>query len=242
MASIREMQIICRDMSAQIPQVDKLIVAANDIASQVEDAYKELEGNHKLPLLKDAVRSITIVMIDYRDSVLKDIVMASIVAAGDNSSKVAKSTEWGNKKPWQKAPGSVGTSSRMSTVAEDTGGVEQRFEDVTEPVTFADEATATEAPVKEAPKKRMKKVKRVKKQPDLEQEETVVGSQLSEAAISALKSISYFMSDSYSGASKELEEHVTNSINTGKARSRKTGGFLEKLLALLRDVAQTSSQ
>ena len=114
--------ILCRDMSAQIPQVGKLVQAANDIASEVDDAYKELEGNHKLSALKKAVESFVVAMIKYRDSVLKDIVVARIMAAEDNSSKVAKSTEWGGKKPWQKAPGSAGTSSRMSTVTEDVGG------------------------------------------------------------------------------------------------------------------------
>lgn len=214
--------IVCRDMSAQIPQVDKLLQSANDVASQVEDAYKELEGNHKLPAFKDAVNSFTMAMIEYRDSVLKDIVVASIVAAGDNSGKVAKSTEWGSKKPWQKGSGSVGTSSRMSTVTEDIGGVEQKFEDdAAEPIEFADEAGVEEAPAKEMPKKKIvKRVRKVKKQPGLEQAETTVGSQLSEAAVSTLKSVSYFISDRHSGASKGLEESVTSSIYTGKAADR----------------------
>lgn len=69
----------------------------------------ELEGNHRLPSIKDAVDSFTVVLIEYRDSVLKDLVMLSIAAAEYESFKVSKAIEWENKKLWQKVLASIGT-------------------------------------------------------------------------------------------------------------------------------------
>lgn len=86
-------------------------------------------GNHKLPSVKNAADSFVSAIIEYRDAVLKDLVTASIDSAGDNSFKVGMATQWGNKKPWHKAPQSVGTSSRMSAVTDDSDGVAQKFED-----------------------------------------------------------------------------------------------------------------
>ena len=64
----------------------------------MEDAYKKLEGNHKVPALKETVERFALVMIEYKDLVLRGIVMASIAAAGDHSGKEANSTEWGSNK------------------------------------------------------------------------------------------------------------------------------------------------
>jgi hypothetical protein len=217
--------ILSPTMSAQIPQVGKLIQAANDIASQIDDAYKEMEGNHKLPAVKDAIDSFVSALVEYRDSVLKDIVMSSMVAAGDNSGKVAKATEWGNKKPWQKAPTSTGANTRMSVVTEDAGGVAQKFEDdADEPVTFADESETEKVKVESAPKKKKKVLRKVvkSKKPsgtggvDTRTESTAVGSKLNDAGIAALRSISYFISDVYPGSSKSLESAVIESIKTLK--------------------------
>lgn len=94
--------------------------------------------------MKDAVETFVAALIEYRDAVLKDLVMSSIAATDDNSNRIGKATEWGNKKPWEKALTSTGTTTRMSVVTEDTGGVDQKFEDETdEPIMFADD-TETE--------------------------------------------------------------------------------------------------
>ena len=106
----------------------------------MEDACKKLEGSHEVPALKETVENLALVMINYMDLVMRDIVMASISAAGGHSGREANSREWGSKKLQEKAAGSTGTSSRMSTVTKDAEGVEQKFEDNTgETVTFPDE-------------------------------------------------------------------------------------------------------
>ena len=185
----------------------------------MEDAYKKLQENHEVPGLKETIASFDLAMMKYRDLVLEDIVMASIAATGDHSGKEAISAEWGGENIWQKATESTGTSSRMSTVAEDAESVEQKFEDDTgETVTFADEVGAEKAQIEKAPQKKVvKKVQRVNKRHEPKQGETAVGSQLDELAIFALKSVSYFIPDICAAMSKDPEESTVNSINTGTA-------------------------
>jgi len=234
---------ICKDMSAQVPQADRLIHAANSVALEMEDAYKELEGNHRLPSVKEAVNSFVAAIIEYRDAVLKDLVASSIASIGDNSGKVGKATEWGSKKPWKKTAASVGASSRMSVMPEDTGGVDQSFaDDDAQQVTFADE-TETEKPVPvKAPKKKKtikRVVKRAKKQPETADYNTEVGSKLSDLAMSALKSVSYYISDKYTGMSQSLQDAVINSISTETAASEDICLIVD---AAARDLASTGAE
>lgn len=234
---------IRKDMSAQVPQADRLIHAANNIALEMEDAYKELEGNHKLPSVKEAADSFIAAMVEYRDAVLKDLVASSIASIGDNSGKVGKATEWGSKKPWKKTAASVGASSRMSTMPEDTGGVDQSFaDDDAQQVTFADE-TETEKPVPvEAPKKKKmvkKVVRRVKKQPETMSYSTKVGSKLGDSVVSGLKSVSYYMSDKYASMSQSLQNAVVNSINTETATNEDVCLIVD---AAARDLADTGAE
>jgi hypothetical protein len=233
------------NMSAQIPQVNKLVLAANDIASQIDDAYKELEGNHKLPNVKDAVETFVVALIEYRDAVLKDLVMASIVAAGDNSNKVGKATEWGNKKPWQSAPPSTGTSTRMSVVTEDTDGIVQKFEDETgDPVAFADDTETEQTPKVELPKKKkkvMRKVTRTKKSHSTASKETTVGSELDSSGAAVLTSVSYFVSDKYPGSSKTLEASIMDSINANKAINEDVCLIIDTAAMDLRSTGSTVS-
>ena len=148
---------ISAGMSAQVPQVDRLIYTTNDVASEIEDAYKELEGNHKMPTVKEAVNSFTAALIEYRDAILIDLVASSIASAGDNSGKVRKTTEWGSKKPWKKSAPLVGESMKFSAVPEQEEGIEQKFEDES-----AEEAKL-EQPEPEAPKETKPKKKRTVK-------------------------------------------------------------------------------
>ena len=67
---------------------------------QIEEAYKQMEGNHRLPDVKDAVNTFVAALIEYRDAALKDLVASSIAAAGDNSNKAAKATGAG-KDVWR---------------------------------------------------------------------------------------------------------------------------------------------
>ena len=217
---------LCRDMSAQVHEVDKVIRAANNIASEFEDAYKELEGNHRLPNVKEAVNSFVMAMIEYRDSVLKDIVASSVASVADSPGKIGKATEWGSKRAWKKAATSVGASSKMSVVSDDTGGVPQVFADEdAEQVSFADDLTPvapSPAPIvpsgPEAPKKKMKKIVRRVKKPEVPaQSATEVMAKLDNQAISTLKAVSYYMSDSYAGMSMVLHGTVDDSISAGAA-------------------------
>lgn len=60
---------------------------------------------------------------------LRDVLAHAMAQGSDNSHKIGKSTEWGGKRAWVKSTPSVGTSSIMSVVSEDVGGVEQKFAD-----------------------------------------------------------------------------------------------------------------
>ena len=181
-----------------------------------EDAYKELENNHKLPGIKEAVDSFTEAIIEYNDTVLKDLVAASIASVGDNSGKIRKSTEWGSKKPWKKTAVSVGASSKMSAVSEDADGVVQAFvDDDAEQVNFADEVEIEKPGPMEVPKKKKtvkRVVRRVRKQPDTVSSDTAVDSKLDDSAMSALRPVAYYMSDRYAGMSKGLQDAVDRDV------------------------------
>ena len=54
---------------------------------------QELEPNHRLPSLTEAYNEFFGFPIEYRDSVIYDLVMSSVEASGDSSSRTGKSTE-----------------------------------------------------------------------------------------------------------------------------------------------------
>ena len=60
--------------------------------------FKELKGNYKMLILREAIDKLFKVIIKYRDSVLWDLVVNIILFSGDNLGKVSRNTKWGNKK------------------------------------------------------------------------------------------------------------------------------------------------
>ncbi len=107
-----------------------------------------------MPTLREARDEIVRALVEYRDSVLKDLVSNAISSSGENSNKMGRSTEWGSKKPWKKSAPSVGESTKFSAVPEQEEGREQNFEDEN-----AEEAKL-EQPEPEAPKETKPKKKR----------------------------------------------------------------------------------
>ena len=86
------------NISFQAPQVNRVIEKGNSIVNKIEDIFKELKGNHKMPTLREAIDELPKAIIEYRNSVPQDLVVNTILFSRDNSGKVNKSTEWGNKK------------------------------------------------------------------------------------------------------------------------------------------------
>lgn len=118
------------------------------LVDEIESAFADLGLNDKMPTLRDAHQAFVKAVITYHDTVLQDVISHAMEQGSDYPRK------------WVKAPPSVGTSSMMSVVSENTGGMEQKFADAGE-----DE---TEVPQEEeAPKKKVMKrkvVRKVKKQ------------------------------------------------------------------------------
>ena len=66
-----------RSGAAQNPRVASLLGAGRALVDEVEEAYKELESNHRPPSLTEAYNEFSRSLIEYRDSVLFDLVMSS---------------------------------------------------------------------------------------------------------------------------------------------------------------------
>ncbi|KAG4438210.1 hypothetical protein IFR05_006307 [Cadophora sp. M221] len=128
--------------------VDDVISTSRALVDEIESAFADLGLNDKMPTLRDAHQAFVKAVITYHDTVLQDVISHAMEQRSDYPRK------------WVKAPPSVGTSSMMSVVSENTGGMEQKFADAGE-----DE---TEVPQEEeALKKKVmtrKVVRKVKKQ------------------------------------------------------------------------------
>ena len=78
--------------------------------------------------LREAIDELFRAIIEYRDSVLRDLVANVILFSGDNLGRISKSIEQGSKKQWKKSALSIGTSSKISIVLkEGEEGVKQKF-------------------------------------------------------------------------------------------------------------------
>lgn len=88
-----------------------------------------MSASHKAPTVRESMEAFKRALIEYRDSILIDMVAQTVASAENNNPKVGRATEWGNKKQWKKTASSVGASSKMSTVDENDEGVEQKFQD-----------------------------------------------------------------------------------------------------------------
>lgn len=214
------------NMADHASQINRLMEAGTNVAAEMEDAFKELESNHKLPSVKDAMDEFKKALIEYRDTVIKDMVSYRVTMVGDNSSRVGKSTEWGSKKPWKKAVASVGTSSKMSVVSEEADGEEQTFIDDDDAPAVPESKPAESLPA--APKDVKKKKKVVKKVVRKRQSvPTTMGSHIDEAGVSALRVVLYYLHDMFQDMSKTLQEDVRKSLETGKAESENVGTIVD---------------
>lgn len=83
-------------MSAQQGQVGKVIDTLTELVDRIEDAFKGLEVDDKMPSLREAHQEFVAALVTYRDAVLHDILAHAVGSNGDNSSKMGRSTEWGN--------------------------------------------------------------------------------------------------------------------------------------------------
>ncbi len=95
-------------------------------ANVADSAFTHLEVDDRMPTLRDAQHGFAKAMMAYRDTVLQDAMQHAMEQGSDYPRKIGKSTEWGSKKPWVKTTPSVGTSSMMSVVSEDTDGMVQK--------------------------------------------------------------------------------------------------------------------
>jgi hypothetical protein len=238
--------------AAQVPQATIMLEKAKTLVEEMEEAYKELEVDHRPLSLREAYSEFSRAMVEYRDSVLYDLVAASIAATGDNSSKVGRSTEWGSKKQWKKTTPSVGESSKMTVVSEDGEGIEQKFEeDLGEPVPMEKEADVPrEEHSAEPPKQKKKKVvKRIVKRPKgregkkqgaqesgAAERVTEQGSKLEEGDISVLRSALYYISEVNTSAAGTLVVEISSSVEDLVAKTGTIGVIVD---TAARDAAET---
>jgi hypothetical protein len=197
----------------------------------LEGAFDDLKTSDRMPALRECQEQFANALLTYRDLVIRDVLEHTVAAKSEsNSSKMGRPVEWGGKKQWSKGAPSTGTSSKMSMVQEDGGGVAQKFADDDE-----DEAQLTETeqsskgkdaareespstPTQPKPKKKVirkiRKVKRVAKSSDGADSKrssvvgghsvaikgevvTVAGMSIDESQESTLRSIMYYISDTY---------------------------------------------
>lgn len=230
-------EYMSKPVPSQLLGVTRLMEKGKSLVDQIEEAYAELDSNHKVPALTEAYEEFSKALVSYRDSVLYDIVRAS-VSQSQQEKKIGKNTEWGSKAPWSKPPASVGESTRMSTVPEDTGGVEQAFDDG-EVVPFADESPEPEQKPQEKPRKKKVIKKKVPKRPKPEATESIqapstlgekstkAGDRLSSTETSTLGSSIYFISEIGTEASLNLREQLDSSMSTNTATTKDIGTIVD---------------
>lgn len=230
----------------QVHEVGRLLEKSRTLVEEMEDAYKTLESNHKSPSLTEAYHEFSRALIEYRDSVLYDLVTASVAASGDSSTKIGRSTEWGSKKQWKKPAPSVGASSKMSVLSEEAAGVQQEFADYGgEPVSIVDDVVAedpVEEPVKEeqAKPKKKKVIKRVVKRtraaklPDSADPSasspisiTPQGAKLTEENLSALRQVMYYVSEITTDSAGVLKNDIQVSMENRMARTGDIGTIID---------------
>lgn len=211
------------------------------LVDEIEDAYKELEADHKPLSLRKSYAEFARALIEYRDSVLYDLVTASTAASGDSSNKIGRSTEWGSKRSWKKSAPSVGESSKMTVMSEEGGGIEQRFEDEPdERVHIAGEtSTFPEEPLPEAPKKKKvvkRVVRRIKKQEvdgpkptttEVSRRTTKEGGKLTDKDLSVLRSTLYYISERDTESSAALQADIRSSMDSLLAKTSVVGTIVD---------------
>lgn len=188
--------------------MERLLSTSDALVKKIDEAYKRTVKDHPCPDLTECHDAFARGLIEYRDCVLKDLVINAAEGHGTPSSKVGKTTEWGNKQAWKKPPSSVGTSSKMSVVPEHTDGLEQTFADDSEE---APETPKPPEPIAEQqePKKRTRIVRRPRASLN-------VGSTLSDFHQAALRSCIYYASLSSETSTKQesISTEMQNSLDS----------------------------
>jgi hypothetical protein len=229
-----------RKGAAQIPQVGILLEKTRTLVGEIEGAYQGIETDHRTPSLRDCYAEFSTALIEYRDSVLYDLVSASFASAGDNSGKVGKTTEWGGKSPWKKPPPSTaGSSTQAGVILEENDGIEQKFEEDSDDTERAVEKEAELEPVKKKKKKMVvikKVVKKVRKaqtedsgetRVDVQERTTLKDSHITEKDMSALRSVLYYVSEVETDASKSLAADISASLESLTAKTRIVGTIVD---------------
>lgn len=196
-------------------------------------------------------------MVEYRDSILYDLVAASVAASGHNSNKIGRSTEWGSKEQWKKAASSIGGPSRMTVMSESAGGIEQRFEDDTgEPVFIAEDTEAQHegaSPELAKPKERMivKRMVRKTRKPEAgestpplrehTERTTMQGDKLTGEDLSTLRSALYYISERTTDRSASLSSDIQASIDNLVAATCTVGTIVDSAARDAADVAKDAS-
>lgn len=96
--------------------VDDVISTSRALVDEIESAFADLGLNDKMLTLRDAHQAFAKAVITYHDTVLQDVISHAMEQGSDYPRK------------WVKASPSVGTSSMMSVVSENTGGMEQSLQ------------------------------------------------------------------------------------------------------------------
>ena len=245
--------------AAQIPQVASLLGAGRTLVDEVEEAYKELESNHRPPSLTEAYNEFSRSLIEYRDSVLYNIVMSSVEASGDGSSKIGKSAEWGGKKQWKKAAPSVDNLSKILVLSKEVEGVEKKFEDEEEGQDMSMDGAGDPKPTsgleaKPKKKKVMKKVVRkvVRKSKDSSagtdqltptpsSRNTRQGDALRDGDDIVLRSVMYYISEVSIETSETLQGHIVESMEEKTARTGQVGIILDSAAKDYSDTGKDAS-
>lgn len=243
----------------QLRHFDRVISTGGKFTDEIEDVFKELEKEQRAATVKELWKSFSDAMLAYRDSMLIDMVSNAVSTSGDISGKVGRATEWGSKKPWNKSAPSVGASTKMSTVSEEVGGVEQKFDD--EPTLNSNPPSEEALPHQpEPPKPKVKKmkkvtVKRTVKKPRVashesegqgkgaieEPEETRKGSSINSDGISALRSVMYYASEVDSGPAHSVLEEVRSSIEDQTAKTDRVGLMVDSAFLDLKSKGKDAS-
>lgn len=197
--------ILPRAMSHQFSAIDDVIRESARMTDLVETAFAGLKMSDKAPELRECQESLARALLEYRNTVLRDIVAHAVEQSPDNPRKMGKSTEWGSKKPWVKSTPSVGTPSMMSVVSEDADGVVQRFADADDNDT---EVQQEEEPVKKkvVRKKVVRRVRVVKRSP------ATVGSDLGKEEVAILGAVQYYISNEYADEGSSLASDIRESV------------------------------
>lgn len=237
--------VIQRDMTSHIAQVDVLIRASDSLVDAVEKAYDDMKTDDKLPELRECKRQFADALLMYRDMVIRDVVAHTVKASSDsNASKTGRPVEWGSKKGWSKGATSTGTSTKMSVASEDGGGIEQKFADEDDVPQMPDipERSVTPKPKKKV-KKVIKKVAR-KRAPVSDNSRldsvathkedsavkdmcTSMGAAIDDSQEPVLRTMQYYVSDAYPEKGDALLSAIKDTIEGRTVASDHVGTLLD---------------